>query len=276
MSLLKFANIAKSFPGVRALDGVSFGVAEGTVHALMGENGAGKSTLLKILSGVYRPDGGEIRLAGQARQFRAPVEAFQAGIAVIYQELHLAPDMTVAENLFLGHMPHHAGWLDNGAMRAAAREQLMALEEDIDPDTKVGRLPIAQRQMLEIAKALLRDAKVIAFDEPTSSLSDREVRKLFGIIRRLREQGKAILYVSHRMEEIFEVCDAVTVLRDGRHVETFDSMSKVNHDVLVNRMVGRDIKDIYHYSPTDRKRRPGARIKIQEGLCQVFFCPSHC
>ena len=246
---LQFESICKSFTGVRALDDVSFAVAQGSVHALVGENGAGKSTLLKILGGMYRPDAGRLLLAGRGRRFRAPVEAFAAGIAVIHQELHLAPEMTVAENLFLGHMPNRCGWIDRRAMRQAARAQLLALEEEISPDEKVGRLPIAQRQMLEIAAALLRDARVIAFDEPTSSLSSREIRKLFSIIARLRQEGRIILYVSHRMEEIFEICDRVTVLRDGRHVETFDSMEHVNHDVLVNRMVGRDISNIYGYTP---------------------------
>src|SRR5207249_2254854 len=145
MNYLEFAGVTKRFPGVLALDGVSFGVGEGSVHALMGENGAGKSTLLKILSGVYRPDAGDVRLAGNAQQFQRPVDAFHAGISVIYQELHLAPEMTVAENLFLGHMPNRAGWLDRRQMREQTRRQLAALEEDIDPGMKVGRLPIAQR-----------------------------------------------------------------------------------------------------------------------------------
>ena len=228
---------------------MSLGIAEGSVHALMGENGAGKSTLLKILSGVYQPDSGEIRLAGRPARFLKPSEAFRAGIAVIYQELHLVPEMTVAENLFLGHMPARGGILDRAAMERATAAQLQALDEPINPAAKAGSLPIAQRQMLEIAKALLREAKVIAFDEPTSSLSAREVRKLFAIIRRLKEQGKAILYMTHRMEEIFEICDKVTVLRDGRHVQTFHSMAEVTHDVLVNRMVGRDIADIFGYAP---------------------------
>ena len=246
---LQFRDISKTFAGVRALDGVTLGVRQESVHALVGENGAGKSTLLKIMSGVHAPDGGTLELGGVARRFRSPIEAFRAGIAVIYQELNLVPEMTVAENLFLGHMPHRLGWLDRRRMLAATRAQLDALEEDIRPDAKVGSLPIAQRQMLEIAKALMRNATVIAFDEPTSSLSSREVEKLFSIIRRLKTQGTAILYVSHRMEEIFDVCDEVTVLRDGRHIETFPSMKDVTRDVLVNRMVGRDITDIYHYTP---------------------------
>jgi len=251
-AFLEFDGVSKSFPGVRALDAVSFGVAAGSAHALVGENGAGKSTLLKILSGVYRPDAGTVRIDGRAREFRSAADAFAAGVAVIYQELQLVPEMTVAENLFLGHLPSRAGVVDGRALREAAARQLEVMGERIDPRARVGRLPIAQRQMVEIAKALTRGAKVIAFDEPTSSLSDREVRRLFAIIGELKRKGCAVLYVSHRMAEIFEVCDAVTVLRDGRHVETFGSMRDVTHDVLVNRMVGRDIRDIYGYSPRPR------------------------
>ena len=223
---LEFSSISKSFPGVQALDAISFGVAEGTVHALVGENGAGKSTLLKILSGLYQPDKGTVILGGRSRHFQSTIDAIDAGIAVIYQELNLVPEMTVAENLMLGHMPSRLGWLNKKALREAALRQLAALEEKIDPATKVGSLPIAQRQMLEIAKALARDAKVIAFDEPTSSLSDREVRKLFTIIKELKSQGRVILYVSHRLQEIFEISNEVTVFRDGRLIETFTDMSR--------------------------------------------------
>jgi len=258
---LRFAHISKMFPGVHALDAVSFGVEQGSVHAVVGENGAGKSTLLKILCGVYRPDAGSIELAGIEQRFHAPLDAFKAGIAVIHQELNLVPEMSVAENMFLGHMPSRLGWLDRRAMQGAARVQLAALEEEISPQTKVGALPIAQRQMLEIAKALMRNASVLAFDEPTSSLSAREVAKLFSIIRRLREQGKAILYVSHRMEEIFDLCDAVTVLRDGRHVETFSSTQGLTRETIVNRMVGRDITDIFHYSP---RQTGGPALELEQ------------
>lgn len=249
---LEFDGVGKTFPGVRALDGISFGVDEGSVHALVGENGAGKSTLLKILSGVYAPSSGKIRIAGREHVFHSTGEALAAGIAVIYQELQLVPEMSVAENLFLGHMPAHCGWVDKRRLYEVTREQLHVLGEDIAPSVKVGKLPIAQRQMVEIAKALTRGAKILAFDEPTSSLSEREVRKLFSVIRDLRSKGHIILYVSHRMEEIFEMCDAVTVFRDGRLVESFESMQGVTHDVLVNRMVGRDIQDVYDYKPREQ------------------------
>jgi L-arabinose transport system ATP-binding protein len=246
---LHFEGISKAFPGVRALDGVSFGVDEGSVRALIGENGAGKSTLLKILSGAYTSTSGMVRIAGKECVFRSTADALAAGVAVIYQELNLVPDMTVAENLYLGHFATRGGLVSRRTMYADARRQLEALGENIDPAIRVGRLPIGQRQMVEIAKALTRGAKIIAFDEPTSSLSDRETRNLFSVIRTLKEQGHVILYVSHRLEEIFEICDSVTVFRDGRHVETFETMEGLGHDVLVNRMVGRDIHNVYGYAP---------------------------
>jgi len=281
---LEFDAIRKSFPGVLALDGVSFGAAEGSVHALLGENGAGKSTLLKILSGATRADDGVVRLGGRRRRFASTTEAHAAGVAVIYQELHLVPEMTVAENLLLGHMPHRLGWLDRKAMADAARRELAALGEDMSPSARVSALPIAQRQMVEIAKALLRDAKVIAFDEPTSSLSEREVARLFTTIRGLKAQGRVVLYVSHRLEEVFEVCDAATVLRDGRHVATFDRLEGVSHDLLVSRMVGREIADVYGYEPrphggpaleVEGLRGPGlsapASLAVAQGEVAVVF-----
>ncbi len=249
---LAFDRVAKEFPGVKALDDVSFAVNAGSIHALMGENGAGKSTLLKILSGAYTPTGGSLVIGGQPCVFHDTADALAAGVAVIYQELHLVPEMSVAENLFLGHLPQRLGIVDRRALAAAARKQLELIGEAIDPWTKLGRLPLAQRQMVEIAKALTRGARIIAFDEPTSSLSDREVRRLFTIIRDLRARGCTVLYVSHRMEEIFELCDRITILRDGRHVETSE-LANLTRDAVVQRMVGRKLADIYNYTP-----RPGA------------------
>ncbi|WP_414659981.1 L-arabinose ABC transporter ATP-binding protein AraG [Horticoccus sp. 23ND18S-11] len=248
---LAFDRVSMEFPGVKALTDVSFYVRAGSVHALMGENGAGKSTLLKILSGAYRPTSGAVVIDGQPRQFASTVGALAAGVAVIYQELHLVPEMTVAENLFLGHLPNRLGFVDRRALAAAARRQLELIGEAIDPDTKLGRLSLAQRQMVEIAKALTRGARIIAFDEPTSSLSDREVRRLFTIIRDLKARGCTILYVSHRMEEIFALCDRLTVLRDGRHVETA-ALATLTRDGVVQRMVGRELADIYNYAPRPR------------------------
>ncbi len=256
--MLAFDRVSMEFPGVKALEDVSFAVQPGTIHALMGENGAGKSTLLKILSGAYRPTSGQLTVGGQPCRFADTSAALAAGVAVIYQELHLVPEMSVAENIFLGHLPHRSGIVRRGELLAATRRQLELIGESIDPDTKVGRLPLAQRQMVEIAKALTRGARIIAFDEPTSSLSDREVRRLFGIIRDLKARGCAILYVSHRMEEIFSLCDRITILRDGRHVETAD-LSNLTRDHVVQRMVGRALADIYHYAPRPH-RGPGLDV----------------
>ncbi|MDP9174446.1 MAG: L-arabinose ABC transporter ATP-binding protein AraG [Planctomycetota bacterium] len=249
MHQLQIINVSKSFPGVRALEDVSFDVGGGVVHALLGENGAGKSTLLKILSGAYRADRGTVQVDGQACRFHSPSEAFAAGIAVIYQELHLVPQMSVAENFYLGHLPSAMGWVRRGKLLEMARAQLASLGEDINPRAKISSLSIAQQQMIEIAKALTRDARVIAFDEPTSSLSSREVDRLFEIIGRLRDQGRVILYVTHRMEEVYRICGAATVLRDGRHVKTFSSLQGVTQNTLVSAMVGRLIADVFNYSP---------------------------
>jgi L-arabinose transport system ATP-binding protein len=246
--MLSFNRVSMEFPGVKALTDVSFDVRAGSVHALMGENGAGKSTLLKILSGAYRPTSGSVVIDGQPRVFEDTSHALAAGVAVIYQELHLVPEMSVAENLFLGHLPQRLGLVNRRDLNTAARKQLDLVGEAIDPAMKLGRLPLAQRQMVEIAKALTRGARIIAFDEPTSSLSDREVRRLFAIIRDLKTRGCAILYVSHRMEEIFELCDRITVLRDGTHVETAE-LARLNRDAVVQRMVGRELADIYNYTP---------------------------
>ncbi|MEY4488664.1 MAG: L-arabinose transporter ATP-binding protein, partial [Verrucomicrobiota bacterium] len=183
---LVFDAITKTYPGVKALRGVSFGVEVGTVHALMGENGAGKSTLLKALSGAHQPTTGCLRVGGHEHVFASTSAAMAAGVAVIYQELHLVPEMTVAENIYLGHLPQRGGIVDRARLNELAAIQLRRLGEDIDPATKLARLPIGQRQMVEIAKALTRGAKVIAFDEPTSSLSAREIEKLFTVIRDLR------------------------------------------------------------------------------------------
>lgn len=243
---LAFAEVGMEFPGVRALDDVSFEVRAGSIHALMGENGAGKSTLLKILSGAHRPTAGEVRIDGRTVEFTGTAAALAAGVAVIYQELHLVPAMSVAENLFLGHLPARLGVVDRRRLAADARRQLELIGEEIDPNAPVGELPLAQRQMVEIAKALTRGARILAFDEPTSSLSEREVLRLFSIIRDLRARGCAILYVSHRMEEIFALCDRITILRDGRHVETRD-LGSITRDAVVERMVGRRLADIYRH-----------------------------
>lgn len=246
---LTFDRVGKSFPGVVALDEISFTVAPGEVRALVGENGAGKSTLLKILSGQYRPDRGQILIDGLSRRFDGPRAAQDAGVAIIHQELQLIPDLSVAENLLLGSLPARGGWIDRAALHDRATTVLTRLGEAIDPATRLGALSIGQRQMIEIGRALLRDARIIAFDEPTSSLSARETDRLLDIIRELRRHGTAILYVSHRMEEVYALADSATVLRDGRHVTDIAPVGPDDADRIVTAMAGRSIADIYGYRP---------------------------
>lgn len=259
---LRFNGIGKNFPGVRALSDINFVARPGTVHALMGENGAGKSTLLKILGGAYQPSSGELQIGDRSFAFRSAGESIASGVAVIHQELHLVPEMSVAENLLLGHMPSRFGLVNRRAMLRQARELLKGLADEIDPAARLGSLSLGQRQLVEIAKAMSRNAHVIAFDEPTSSLSSREIERLMTIIGRLRDEGRVVLYVSHRMEEIFRICDAVTVFKDGRFVCTFDNMSELTQDQLVTCMVGRDIQDIYDYRPREHH---GEALRV-EGL----------
>jgi L-arabinose transport system ATP-binding protein len=259
---LALSKIEVEFPGVKALRGVDLFVERGSVHALMGENGAGKSTLLKVLSGVNIPKGGRITIDGQDLAFRDAADALASGIAIIYQELQLIPALSAAENLMLGQLPRRLGLLDRRTLRTRAEAVLRDLGEDIDPATPVGRLSIGQRQMVEIGKALLRDARVIAFDEPTSSLSARETENLKRIIRRLRDEGRAIVYVTHRMSEVFEICDAVTVFRDGACIARHAAIAEVTPDQLVAEMVGRAIEDIYSY----RARPAGDLLLRVDGL----------
>jgi L-arabinose transport system ATP-binding protein len=255
-------DITVRFPGVLALDGVSLGVRTGEVHGLMGENGAGKSTLLKVLSGVNQPAGGSLTLGGAVQQFTTTKAAIEAGVAIIYQELHLVPELTVAENLMLGAMPNRFGVLNEKQLVNRAISELDRLGEKIDPNLQVKHLSIGQRQMIEIGKAQMRDARVIAFDEPTSSLSSRETEQLFKIIRTLRAEGRAIIYVTHRMDEVYELCDRVTVFRDGRRIETFDEVDGLERDRLISCMVGRSIRDVYGY----RTREIGAVQLDVKGL----------
>ena len=259
---LRFNAISKDFPGVQALANISFVAYPGQVHALMGENGAGKSTLLKILGGAYAPSSGTVQIGEQSMVFKSTADSIAHRVAVIHQELHLVPEMSVAENLFLGHLPARFGLIQRGELRRNALALLKGLADEIDPQEKVARLSLGQRQLVEIAKALSRGAHVIAFDEPTSSLSAREIDRLMAIIARLRDEGKVVLYVSHRMEEVFRICNAVTVFKDGRYVRTFEQMSELTHDQLVTCMVGRYIQDIYDYRP----REHGAVALKVDGL----------
>ncbi|MDU4095149.1 MAG: L-arabinose ABC transporter ATP-binding protein AraG, partial [Pantoea sp.] len=258
---LSFHGISKTFPGVKALQDISFGCRAGEVHALMGENGAGKSTLLKILSGSYQPSGGEIQIQGSPVNFSHTTDALNAGVAIIYQELHLVPEMSIAENIYLGQLPQRGGLVNRKLLRYEAGLQLKNLGIDIDPETPLKYLSLGQWQMVEIAKALARNAKIIAFDEPTSSLSAREIEQLFRVIRQLRAEGRVVLYVSHRMEEIFALSDAITVFKDGRYVRTFDDVPNTSHDMLVQAMVGRDLGDVYGYAP--REHGP-VRLQLED------------
>ncbi|EHJ9992713.1 L-arabinose ABC transporter ATP-binding protein AraG [Vibrio parahaemolyticus] len=263
-SYLEFCNISKHFPGVKALSNISFRANKGSIHALMGENGAGKSTLLKTLSGLHQPTEGELVVDGKALVFNSATDALEQGIAIIYQELNLVPELSVAENIYLGQLPTKGGSVDVETLNARAREQLKRLGEDFDPSRPLKEFSIGQWQMVEIAKALSRNAQIIAFDEPTSSLSQREIQNLFKVIRELRDDGKIIMYVSHRMEEIFDLCDAITIFKDGTHVQTFDDMTDLTHEKLVELMVGREINDIYNYRSRSLGES-GLRIESLEG-----------
>lgn len=237
---LRFEGLSKRYPGVLALDGVSFGVHEGSCHALMGENGAGKSTLGKILAGVQQADQGEIRLNGQIIHPTNPHVARDLGIAMVHQELAFCPNLTVAENLCLGALPSRAGWLRRGELRRQAELLLASIEAQIPVDALVGELSTGQEQLLQIAAAVGTGARVIVFDEPTSSLSVAESEHLFKLLADLKRRKITVLYVSHRMDEIFRLCDAVTVLRDGRHIAT-ESISETHADRLVEQMIGREL-----------------------------------
>jgi rhamnose transport system ATP-binding protein len=277
--VLELKNVSKKFPGVQALDNVNFEVLPAEVHALLGENGAGKSTLIKIVSGVHKPDTGEILVDGQRVLFNNPREAQAKGVATIYQELILYPELTVAENIFMGHMPRGPfGIVNWGEMRKQAREVLHSLEiYDMDVNSKVGAMSIGKRQRVEIAKALSQNARILIMDEPTAALTESDVQRLFGIVRLLRERGVSIIYISHRLEEVFMLADRVTVLRDGQYVGT-KPVKDTNEGELISMMVGRTIDNLFPklpakigktvlkadnlwYKPTTR----GVSVELREG-----------
>ncbi|MEU2270372.1 sugar ABC transporter ATP-binding protein [Streptomyces olindensis] len=243
--LLALRGIGKSFLGVRVLDGVDLQVRPGEVHAVVGENGAGKSTLMKVVAGVHQPDEGTVEFAGAPRTFRSPREAQQAGIGIVYQELTLLPERTVAENVCLGREPLRRGLVDRRAMLSHTAELLASIGEgSIPPDTRVGRLGVAQQQVVEIVKALALDARLLIMDEPTAALADHEVDQLYALVRRLQEQGIGVLYVSHRLKEVFDLSSRITVLKDGRAVATLDT-ADTSADQLVRHMVGRELSSYY-------------------------------
>ncbi len=256
--ILSLKNISKQFPGVLALDDVSFGLAQGEVHALVGENGAGKSTLIKIISGVYLPDSGQIELEGKEFRANRPQDAIDHGISTVHQELKMVESLSVAENIFLGHPILRKSAIGKSVnwdrMRREAKELVDSLGIKIDVNTKVEDLSVAQKQIVEICKALKRDAKLIIMDEPSATLTDTELDILFDIIMKLKKDQISIIYISHRLEEIFKIADTVTVLRDGKTIIT-DKVEKFDKNLLIKYMVGREIMNIYPEKRIEKKRK---------------------
>ena len=247
--LLEIEGVIKAFPGVVALDNVGFRLRAGTVHALMGENGAGKSTLMKIIAGIYVPDEGKLKVKGRPLTLHGPLDALNNGIAMIHQELNLMPFMTVAENIWIRREPLHVkvgrfGFVDHAELKRRTQELFSRLAIDIDPEAEVRSLSIASRQMVEIAKAVSFDSDVLIMDEPTSALTDKEVEHLFRIIRQLRAQGKGIVYITHKMNELFEIADEVSVFRDGKYIATRKA-GEVTRDDIIRMMVGREITQMF-------------------------------
>ncbi|MBU0927439.1 MAG: ATP-binding cassette domain-containing protein [Spirochaetes bacterium] len=240
--LLSIRGVSKSFSGVRVLNDVHLDVRAGTVHSLMGENGAGKSTLMKCLFGIYRQDAGEFYLAGKPFNFTDPKHALENGVSMVHQELNQVVQRTISDNIWLGRYPTKGPFIDERKMRADTLALFHRINIHLDPDTPLSRLSVSQRQMVEIAKAISYDVKIIVLDEPTSSLTDNEVNTLFDIIGVLKKQGVGVIYISHKMDEIFRISDYVTVLRDGNYVGT-EHVEGLTMDKVVNMMVGRDLED---------------------------------
>ncbi len=240
MSLIELKDIRKSFYGVEVLHGVNFVLQPGTVHALMGENGAGKSTLMKVIAGVHAADSGKVLMEGKEVEITSPAKAREMGIAMIHQELSAEQEMSVAENIFLGREPGKFGFIDYRKMYKDTNDLLNELGIHLDAKAKMKQLRVADQQMVEIAKAISQNAKVVIMDEPTSSITDREVERLFEIIRRLKKAGVGIIYISHKMDEIFQICDEMTVLRDGNYINTFKA-DEIDENGLIRNMVGRDL-----------------------------------
>jgi len=263
--LLEMRGITKSFPGVRALDNVTLQVRPGTVHALMGENGAGKSTLMKCLFGIYSKDSGEIFLDGKPVDFKTSREALDSGVAMVHQELNQALKRSVADNIWLGRYPRRGPFVAERDMQEKTREIFKKLGLEIDPKRIMSTMPVAQRQMAEIAKAVSYDARVIVFDEPTSSLNDAEVEQLFRIIEMLRERGCGIIYISHKMEEILRISDDITVMRDGKHIAT-EPAKNMDMEKIIKLMVGRELGNRF----PDKHNKPGRELLVVEGLSSRY------
>jgi ribose transport system ATP-binding protein len=254
--VLEMRGITKRFQGVSALENVNLTIYPGEVHALMGENGAGKSTLMKILAGAYTADEGEIRINGKPTKITDPASARQAGINLIYQELNVAPNLTVTENMFMGSELKKGQFLNRQAMQAEAQKVLDSLGANFDADTVVGRLAIAEQQQVEIARALKDKSRILVMDEPTAALSDRETERLFEVINKLRADGIAIIYISHRMEEIYALADRISVLRDGQYIGSL-TRAEISPQRLVQMMVGRSMHNFYEHQ---RQTNPGAVV----------------
>ncbi len=260
--VLQLKDIAKYFPGIKALDKVDFTIRTGEVHALIGENGAGKSTLVKIMTGVYQPTRGSIFRNGKSVQFKTSHDAQEAGVVAIHQEASMFSELTVTENIFMGHhLKKASGMLDWKAMTRHTADLLNKLELDISPDTLIKNLGTAQRHMVEIAKALSVDAEVVIMDEPTSALSLQEVEELYKIVRQLKNEGKAIVFISHKFDEIFEICDYFTVFRDGKYIGEGE-VAKSSIDEIVKMMVGRSLNQMY----PKKEAKIGETILDVEGL----------
>lgn len=260
--IIQMKNITKRFGGVKALSDVSLNVKKGEIHALIGENGAGKSTLMKILAGAYEKDDGEILIDGKKAKITSPKSAINLGVSVIYQEFMLAPDLTVAENIFIDKLAGSKALINWKDLKKRAKEQLLKLGfEDIDPEEEVGNLSVAYQQIVEICKCLARNSKVLVFDEPTAVLTFSETQKLLSIIRNLKDKGVSIIYISHRLEELLEISDHVTVLKDGQYVGTVSTAS-LNKEELVSMMVGREITQLF----PERNAKIGEEILKVENL----------
>ncbi|MGI5849982.1 MAG: ATP-binding cassette domain-containing protein [Christensenellales bacterium] len=266
---IEMVDITKTFPGVKALSSVSFSVEKGEIHAIVGKNGAGKSTLMKILGGVYSADRGEIYIDGKNVNIRSVKDSTMAGISVIFQEFNLMNELTVAENIFVDKLPKTkvAFLVRYAELKKRTIELMNHLNIDLDPLEYVKNLSVSQKQMVEIAKALSHNSEIIIMDEPTATLTNKEVDKLYEIIHMLKSENKTILYISHRMKEIFDISDRVTVLRDGHYVGT-EITENVNNDIIVKMMVGRDITNYYH----TRKHRIGETVlKIKSFNKKNYF-----
>lgn len=266
--ILEMIGITKEFPGVKALDGVTFRVRPGTVHSLMGENGAGKSTLMKCLFGMYKKDSGEVYLNGSKVEFLNSKQALDHGVSMVHQELNQVPHRSIMDNIWLGRYPSKGGFIDEAKMYDDTKTIFEDLDIDLDPRKRVNTLSVSQKQMVEIAKAVSYDSKVIVMDEPTSSLTEKEVDHLFRIIDRLRSKNVAIIYISHKMEEILKISDDVTIMRDGKWISTEDAKT-LTIDHIIKMMVGRDLS---HRFP-ERSHKPGGRILEVAGLTS-FYQPS--